>query len=56
MDFFNSGIQSMLEIFRHAYIAGIGGIGTSGLALLLRDLDFPVWGSDLRESALTKLL
>ena len=45
-----------MELFRHAYIVGIGGIGTSGIALLLRDLNLPVSGSDLRESDITQQL
>ena len=49
-------IPLMSEIFCHAYIVGVGGIGTSGLAMLLRDLNFPVCGSDLRESVLTHQL
>lgn len=40
----------------HPHICGIGGIGTSGVALLLCDLQIPVTGSDLRPSELTQLL
>lgn len=35
---------------KHAHVLGIGGVGMSGVALLLRDLDVTVSGSDLRES------
>ena len=38
------------------HICGIGGIGTSGVALLLCDLGIPVTGSDLRASELTQML
>ena len=51
-----SGIHLMPDIFERAYITGIGGIGTSGVALLLRDLGIHVAGSDLRESSLTQAL
>jgi UDP-N-acetylmuramate--alanine ligase len=44
---------------RHVHFVGVGGIGMSGLAEILRNLDFDVSGSDLREgentSALTRL-
>jgi len=51
-----SGVHSMPDIFKRAYIAGIGGIGTSGVALLLLDAGICVRGSDLRESSLTSAL
>lgn len=34
---------------RHVHFVGVGGIGMSGLAEILRNLDFEVSGSDLRE-------
>ncbi|MCL2324941.1 MAG: Mur ligase domain-containing protein [Proteobacteria bacterium] len=40
----------------HVFIAGAGGVGVSGVALILQDLGVPVCGSDLRESELTRLL
>ncbi len=44
------------NMLSHPHICGIGGIGTSGVALLLRDLGIPVTGSDLRPSELTQML
>ena len=44
------------DLFYRAHICGIGGIGTSGLALLLSDLGFHPTGSDLRQSEITQLL
>ena len=38
------------------YFIGIGGIGMSGLAEILRSLEFDVSGSDLKESDVTKRL
>jgi UDP-N-acetylmuramate--alanine ligase len=38
------------------HFVGIGGIGMSGIAEVLLDLGYPVSGSDLRESALTRRL
>jgi UDP-N-acetylmuramate--alanine ligase len=44
---------------RHVHFVGVGGIGMSGLAEILKNLDFDVSGSDLREGentlALTRL-
>lgn len=40
----------------HVFIAGAGGVGVSGVGLILRDLGVPVCGSDLRKSELTRLL
>ncbi len=39
-----------------AYLIGIGGIGMSGLAQLLKDMDVSVSGSDREESPVTELL
>jgi UDP-N-acetylmuramate--alanine ligase len=41
---------------RHAHFVGIGGIGMSGLAEILRTMDFDVSGSDLRENEVTRRL
>ena len=41
---------------RHVHFVGIGGIGMSGLAEILRTLEFDVSGSDLRENDITKRL
>jgi UDP-N-acetylmuramate--alanine ligase len=41
---------------RHVHFVGVGGIGMSGLAEILRNLDFDVSGSDLREGENTHAL
>ncbi|EYF02385.1 UDP-N-acetylmuramate--L-alanine ligase [Chondromyces apiculatus] len=41
---------------RHIHFVGIGGIGMSGLAEILRSLEFEVSGSDLKEGSTTKRL
>ena len=41
---------------KHIHFVGIGGIGMSGLAELLINLDYKVSGSDLKETAVTKRL
>jgi UDP-N-acetylmuramate--alanine ligase len=41
---------------RHVHFIGVGGIGMSGLAEILRTLEFDVSGSDLRESENTRAL
>ncbi|HYQ00984.1 MAG TPA: UDP-N-acetylmuramate--L-alanine ligase [Polyangiaceae bacterium] len=41
---------------RHVHFIGVGGIGMSGLAEILRTLEFDVSGSDLREGENTKNL
>ncbi|MCA9645093.1 MAG: UDP-N-acetylmuramate--L-alanine ligase, partial [Myxococcales bacterium] len=41
---------------RHVHFIGVGGIGMSGLAEILRTLEFDVSGSDLREGETTKRL
>lgn len=41
---------------RHVHFVGVGGIGMSGLAEILRSLDFDVSGSDLKGSDVTKRL
>ena len=41
---------------RHVHFIGIGGIGMSGLAEILRTLDFDVSGSDLKPNEITRRL
>jgi UDP-N-acetylmuramate--alanine ligase len=41
---------------RHVHFVGVGGIGMSGLAEILRTLDFEVTGSDLRPNENTRRL
>ncbi|HMI90122.1 MAG TPA: UDP-N-acetylmuramate--L-alanine ligase [Polyangiales bacterium] len=41
---------------RHVHFIGVGGIGMSGLAEILRSLDFGVSGSDLRDGDTTRRL
>ncbi|MCC6214106.1 MAG: UDP-N-acetylmuramate--L-alanine ligase [Polyangiaceae bacterium] len=41
---------------RHVHFVGVGGIGMSGLAEILRTLEFDVSGSDLREGETTRRL
>ncbi|MBK6695179.1 MAG: UDP-N-acetylmuramate--L-alanine ligase [Myxococcales bacterium] len=41
---------------RHVHFVGIGGIGMSGLAEILRTMDFDVSGSDLKENDITRRL
>src|SRR5580692_1677933 len=41
---------------RHVHFVGVGGIGMSGLAEILRTLDFDVSGSDLRANEHTRRL
>lgn len=41
---------------RHVHFIGVGGIGMSGLAEILRTLEFDVSGSDLREGETTRRL
>jgi UDP-N-acetylmuramate--alanine ligase len=41
---------------RHVHFVGVGGIGMSGLAEILRTLEFDVSGSDLREGEMTQRL
>ena len=46
----------MLKKIRHLHFVGIGGIGMSGIAELLINLDYEVSGSDLRASPITRRL
>jgi len=41
---------------RHVHFVGVGGVGMSGLAEILRSLEFDVSGSDLKESSTTRRL
>jgi UDP-N-acetylmuramate--alanine ligase len=41
---------------RHVHFVGIGGVGMSGLAEILRSLEFDVSGSDQKESSTTRRL
>ncbi|HID98207.1 MAG TPA: UDP-N-acetylmuramate--L-alanine ligase [Thermodesulfobacteriaceae bacterium] len=41
---------------QHIHFIGIGGIGMSGLAQVLLNLDYTVTGSDIRETAITRSL
>jgi UDP-N-acetylmuramate--alanine ligase len=41
---------------RHIHIVGIGGVGMSGIAEILRSLEFEVSGSDMREGSNTRRL
>jgi len=46
----------MREWVRHVHFVGIGGAGMSGIAQVLRKLDYRVSGSDLKDSAVLQLL
>jgi len=48
--------KKILSDIKHIYMVGIGGIGMSGIALLLKDKGFAVSGSDLADSYTTKNL
>ena len=41
---------------RHVHFVGVGGVGMSGLAEILRSLEFEVSGSDLKAGSTTKRL
>ena len=41
---------------RHVHFVGVGGVGMSGLAEILRSLEFDVSGSDLKEGSTTRRL
>src|SRR5262245_4122638 len=41
---------------RQVHFVGIGGVGMSGLAEILRSLEFEVSGSDMKESSITRRL
>ena len=46
----------MLKQIKKLHFIGIGGIGMSGIAEIFHNLGFPVSGSDLAESRITKRL
>ncbi len=46
----------MLGKTEHIHFVGIGGIGMSGLAIIMRNLGFTVTGSDIQRSEITSLL
>ncbi len=46
----------MLGKTEHIHFVGIGGIGMSGLAIIMRNLKFKVTGSDIQRSEITKRL
>jgi UDP-N-acetylmuramate--alanine ligase len=46
----------MREFVKHIHFVGIGGIGMSGIAEVLLDLDFTVSGSDINESPMLQRL
>jgi UDP-N-acetylmuramate--alanine ligase len=47
---------AMLGKLRRVHFVGIGGVGMSGIALLLHNLGFDVSGSDVKESQVTRHL
>ncbi|MDD5584364.1 MAG: UDP-N-acetylmuramate--L-alanine ligase [Candidatus Omnitrophica bacterium] len=49
-------MEEVLHGIKNIYLVGIGGIGMSGLALLLKDKGFNVKGSDLAESYTVRML
>ncbi len=46
----------ILAKLKHIHFIGIGGIGMSGIAVVLKNLGFEITGSDLKETELTKNL
>ncbi|MFA5271851.1 MAG: UDP-N-acetylmuramate--L-alanine ligase [Candidatus Omnitrophota bacterium] len=49
-------MDKVLSKIKNIYLIGIGGIGMSGLAILLKDKGYNVKGSDIEESYITKML
>jgi len=49
-------VEGLLSKVKNIHLIGIGGVGMSGLALLLKDRGFKVKGSDQKESANVKML
>ena len=47
----SSSPETLLTGIRHPYLVGIGGVGMSGAAAILRDRGFPVRGSDRQPPA-----
>ena len=48
--------MSLPQQYKHVHFVGIGGYGMSALAFILLDQGYPVSGSDIKESPLTKAL
>lgn len=49
-------MEEILSRVKNIYLVGIGGVGMSGLALLLKERGFNISGSDSQESVYTKIL
>lgn len=49
-------MDEVLSTIKNIHLVGIGGIGMSGLALLLKEKGFNVKGSDVEDSYITKML
>jgi len=49
-------MDKVLSAIKNIHLVGIGGIGMSGLALLLKEKGFNVKGSDVEDSDITKML
>ena len=49
-------MEEILRVTKYIHLVGIGGVGMSGLALLLKDKGFTVSGSDISMSPYTKIL
>jgi len=49
-------VEGLLSKVKNIYLVGIGGIGMSGLAFLLKERGFHVKGSDAKESTNVKML
>ncbi len=49
-------MEGLLSKVKNIYLVGIGGIGMSGLALLLKDRGFQVRGSDSKDSTNVRML
>lgn len=49
-------MDKVLSNIKNIHLIGIGGIGMSGLAILLKDKGYNVKGSDIGESDITKML
>ena len=45
-----------LKDFKHVHCIGVGGIGLSGIAFILRSRGYKVSGSDIKESSVTEQL
>jgi len=49
-------VENILSGIKKVHLIGIGGVGVSGLAFILKDKGFQVSGSDSRESSKVKAL